>query len=354
LSCFEQVLLQANSFIAGHKLLEDVKMKKIMIRRAGGPDVFEIVDAPLPLIGENEVLIDIKAIGLNWSEVMIRRGDWQMDLTPGVTLGAEGVGVVEAVGRNVTHIKPGDRAANFEVLAYWEPGQGNYAEKIVVSVDKVLKFPDHMSFAEGAAVPMAMLTAYDALINHSPLPEVGTVVVTACTGAVGIAALQMARRKGLRVIGTTRSHNKKSLVESFGVEALVYSDPVDLKEKLLTKVGGNGIDYVFDPVGGATASQLLAFLNYNGSYLLYGSMDASPFASPPNFLFHQLKLHGYVVLRNLADPKKMQAVWSEILPLIETKEVHVPVHKTFAFDKVADAHREMERHEHFGKIILTR
>lgn len=329
-------------------------MKKIVIRRAGGPEVFEIVDAPVPLLNENEVLIDVKAIGLNWSEVMIRRGDWQMDLTPGVTLGAEGVGVVEAVGKNVTHIKPGDRAANFEVLAYWEPGQGNYAEKIAVSADKVLKIPDHMGFAEGSAILMAILTAYDALINHSPLPEAGTVVVTACTGAVGIAALQLARRKGLRVIGTTRAHKKKSMVESFGVEALVYSDPADLKEKLLAKVGGNGIDYVFDPIGGATASQLLALLNYNGTYLLYGGMDTSPIVFSPNFLFHQLKAHGYVVLRNLADPKRLQSVWLEILPLIETKEVHVPVHKTFHFDKVADAHKAMERHEHFGKIVLTR
>ena len=329
-------------------------MKKIMIRRAGSPEVFEIVDAPVPVLKENEVLIDIKAVGLNWSEVMIRRGDWPMELSQGVTLGAEGAGVVEAVGDKIAHIKPGDRVANLEVLAYLDPAQGNYAEKIAVNADKVLKIPDHMSFAEGAAIPMAMATAFDALINHSPLPEDGTVVVTACTGSVGIAALQLARRKGLRVIGTTRAHNKVSMIESLGVEALVCSDPANLKERLSAKVGDKGIDYVFDPVGGATASQLLSLLNYNGTCVIYGSMDPSPFTSSSNFLFHQLKVHGYVVLKNLADPKKLQVVWSEILPLIETKEVLVPVHKTFPFDKVAEAHKAMERHEHFGKLVLVR
>lgn len=329
-------------------------MKKIVIRRTGDPSVFEIIDVPVPPVKGNEVLIDIKAVGMNWSEVMIRRGDWPMDLSLGATLGAEGAGVVEAVGGDVTHIKAGDRVANFEILAYWEPGQGNYAEKIVVPVDKVLKIPEQMTFAESAAIPMAMLTAYDALINHSPLPEEGTVVVSACTGSVGIAALQLAHRKGLRVIGTTRAHNKKSLVEAFGVEAVVYSDPVDLKAKLLEKVGDNGIDYVFDPIGGTTATQLLSLLNFNGIYVTYGSLEGPPFMSSPNFLFHQLKAHGYVVLRNLADPKKLQAVWAEILPLMETKEVLVPVHKTFPFEKVAEAHRAMERHEHFGKLVLTR
>ncbi len=329
-------------------------MKKIVIRRAGDPSVFEIIDVPIPTVRENEVLIDIKAIGMNWSEVMIRRGDWPMDLSPGVTLGAEGAGMVEAVGGNVIHIKPGDRVANFEVLAYWEPGQGNYAEKIVVPADKVLKIPDHMSFAEGAAIPMALLTAYDALINHSPLPEAGTVVVTACTGSVGIAALQLAHRKGLRVIGTTRARNKKSHIEAFGVEAVAYSDPTDLRARLLAKVGDKGIDYVFDPIGGTTATELLSLLNFNGTYVTYGSLEGPPFMSSPNFLFHQLKAHGYVVLRNLADPKKLQAVWAEILPLMETKEVLVPVHKTFPFEKVAEAHQAMESHEHFGKLVLTR
>lgn len=329
-------------------------MKKVVIRKTGGPEVLEIVDAPVPVPKDDEVLIDLKATGLNWSEVMIRRGDWPVDLSRGFTVGAEGAGVVEAVGGKVAHIKPGDHVANFEILAYMEHDQGNYAEKIAVSADKVLAIPGHMDFAEAASVPMALLTAYDALINHSPLPETGTVIVTACTGSVGIAAMQLAHRRGLRVIGTTRAESKKSLIASFGCEPVVYSDPIDLKERVLGKVGEGGVDYVFDSIGGATATQLLSLVNYNGTYTVYGSLDSSPLIPPSNLLFNQIKIHGYVVLRNLADPKKMQGVWSEVLPLLATKEVIIPVHKTFPFSKVAEAHGAMERHSHFGKLVLVR
>ncbi|MFQ5444807.1 MAG: zinc-binding alcohol dehydrogenase family protein, partial [Nitrospinales bacterium] len=297
--------------------------------------------------------IDIKATGLNWSEVMIRRGDWPMEFGDGLTLGVEGAGIVEAIGPEVEDIKPGDRVANFELLAYELPGQGNYAEKIVVAEDKVLKIPDHLNFAEAAAIPAAMLTAYDALIKHTPLPETGTVVITACTGAVGIAALQLARRKGLRVIGTTRSKSKKSAIAALGVEVVVETDAVRLKEKISDLVGESGIDYVFDAVNGFTATQLLQIMGENSSFVNYGLLSGSEFTVSPTLLFNQVKIHGYVVLKNLANPQTLQAVWGEVLALIEDREVIIPVAKKFPLAEVSAAHRYFEENQYFGKLVLV-
>lgn len=328
-------------------------MKKIVLRRTGGPEVLEILEVKEPDIGDGEVLIDIRATGLNWSEVMIRNGDWPVEIQNGFCLGSECAGVVEKAGKGVQRLSPGDRVALLYVKAYTQEEQGCYAEKIVVPEECVLKLPEGLDFREAAAVPMAILTTYDSMVIRSPLPESGTVVVTACSGSVGIAAVQIAKRRGLRVIATTRSGEKKSAIAELGGEVVVASDPVRLKEKVAQLAGSEGIDYIFDPIGGETATQLLSLLSGEGTYVGYGNLGGNEFTVSSSFRFHQLKIHGYVVLRNLADPQKMQAVWNEAISLIETRDVVVPVHKTFPLCEAAQAHREFENHKHFGKLILV-
>ncbi len=329
-------------------------MKKAVVRQTGGPEVLKFIEVPDPVPGEGEVLVDLRATGLNWSELMIRRGDWPIEISAnGFTPGSEGAGVVEKNGPGVTDVQLGDRVIVFDFNAYLDEGQGCYAEKILVPRDKILKYPENLDFAEAAAVPMASLTAYDALINHSPLPESGTVVITACTGAVGIAAIQLAKRKGLRVIGTTRRESQRAHIHSLGAEVVVAPDPFRLKEAIVDLVKDEGVDYIFDPISGETATQLISILNFNGTYVIYGILSGGELKLPDNFLFHQGKVHGYVILLNLADPKNLQAAWREVLPLIETKEILIPVHKTFPLEEVAEAHEAMENHQHWGKIVLV-
>ena len=332
---------------------EDETVKRSVVRRTGGPEVLEFVESSEPVLKEKEVLVNLKATGLNWSELMIRRGEWPVDLSDGFTLGSEGAGVVEKTGAGVTDIQPGDRGIVLDFRAYLIQDLGCYAEKIVVPRERVLKYPENLNFSDAAAAPLAALTAYDAMINHSPLPESGTVVVSACTGATGIAAVQLAFRKNLRVIGTTRSESKKRKVESLGAEVVVEKDPVRIKEKITGLVKGGGVDYVFDPIGGETATELISLLNFNGTYVNYGNLQGRGLHVPPKFLFQQAKVHGYVIMRNLADPKVLQGVWREVLPLVETREISIPVHKTFPLEDVSQAHREMETHSHWGKLVLV-
>ncbi len=327
-------------------------MKKIVFKETGGPEVLSIIDVPDPVIKKNEVLINLKSIGLNWSEIMVRRGEWPMELSGGFTPGVEGVGIVEAVGPDAQKIRPGDKVANFEIDAYLTAGQGNYAGKIAVAEDKVLTLPGDISMTDAAALPMAVLTAYDALINHSPIPESGTILITACTGSVGIAALQIARLKGLRVIATTRSAEKIPAIEEFGAEAILTDDAVDLCQKVSDAAGADGIDYVFDPISGDVASGLISMINPNGTFVSYGLLDGDRFTVDTNLLFNQIKVHGYVVINNLADTKALQKTWNDILPLVREKEIIVPVAKTFPFAEVVQAHKYFENHAHFGKIVL--
>jgi NADPH2:quinone reductase len=329
-------------------------MKKIVVRRPGGPEALEIVECADPVVGEGQVLVDIRAVGLNWSEVMIRSGQWPVELGAGFTLGAEAAGVVEKVGPEVFQIQPGQKVALFDINSYWFPEQGTYAEKIVVEADKILPVPEDWDFATAASVPMAMLTAYDAMVFHSPLPEEGVVVVTAATGAVGIAAIQIAKRSGLRVIGTSRDKTKSSLISGLGAEAVIEFDPQRLKEKISALVGEVGVDYVFDPINGETASRLLEIMAKDGAYVYYGTLGGNQFTVPPNCLFHQVRIDGYVVLMNMDDGALLQEVWDEILPLLETREVQIPVARTFPWEKAAEAHRAMESHRHFGKLVLVR
>ena len=328
-------------------------MKKVIIKNTGEPEVLKIVDVSEPKLKKNEVLINLKSIGLNWSEVMIRRGDWPLNLSGGYTPGIEGVGIVEAVGDDVRTVRPGEKVANFDIDAYLENQQGNYAEKIAVAEGKILKLPGDMSVTEAGALPTALLTAYDALINHSPLPESGTVLITACTGGVGVAALQIAALKGLRVIGSTRSEGKVSKVEALGVEAVVADDSTDLYQKVSDLVGGEGVDYIFDSLNGEVATDLLGLLNPNGTFVSYGFQTGDEFTVEASLIFNQIKIHGYTVLKNLAQTKALQKVWSDIMRLVQEKEISIPIAKTFPFSEVAQAHKYFEDHEHFGKIVLT-
>jgi NADPH:quinone reductase-like Zn-dependent oxidoreductase len=327
-------------------------MKKVVFNKTGDPKILRIIEVSEPKLKKNEVLINLKSIGLNWSEVMIRCGDWPLDLSGGFTPGVEGVGLVEAVGEEVRSVRPGDKVANFDVDAYLENQQGNYAEKIAVAENKILKLPGDMSIIEAGAHPSALLTAYDALINHSPLPESGTVLITACTGGVGIAALKIATLKGLRVIGTTRSEEKVTMIEDLGVQAVVANDSTDLYQKVSDIVGMDGVDYIFDSLNGDVATDLLGLLNPNGTFVSYGFQTGEEFTVDVSLIFNQIKIHGYGVLQSLAQPKSLQKVWKDILPLLEEKEISIPIAKTFPFQEVAEAHKYFESHEHFGKILL--
>ncbi len=328
-------------------------MKSIVVKGAGGPEVFQTVDALTPRPEGKQVLIDLKATGLNWSEVMIRRGDWPVSFEDGMVLGAEGAGIIEEVGGDVVSARPGDRVAVFDIDSYQKTGQGTYASHILVEESKVLKIPAYLDFAQAASLPMALLTGYDAMICHSPLPEAGNVVVTACTGSVGIAAIQIARMKGLRVIGTTRDEAKADQVKALGCEVVVGKEPDEICANVSSSFGPGGVNYVFDPVQGPLAESLLELMSIDGTYVIYGNLAGSNVSLPSTVLFQQTRIQGYVVLKNLADPEAMQAVWSEIYPLIEEKLIEIPVAKKFNFPNVGEAQAAMEEHRHFGKIVVV-
>lgn len=237
--------------------------------------------------------------------------------------------------------------------AYLDSGQGTYASQMLVSEKRLLKMPANLKFEEMASLPMALLTAYDAMVCHSPLPESGTLVVTAATGAVGIAAIQVARLKGLRVIATTRSEDKREFLKSLGAEVIVAESGSKLAEGLKKILGETPVDYVFDPIYGETASQLMPFLGFNGTYVVYGMLGGFESTLDSSILFQQSKMHGYIVLRNLGEPEDLQRVWNEIYPLIEAGEVTVPIARTFPLADVSKAHTAMEQHGHFGKLVLA-
>jgi len=326
-------------------------MKVITIKQPGGPEVLEFGERDDPSPEGDQVCVDIKAVGLNWSETMIRRGDWPLDLGEGFVPGAEAAGVVESVGPDVKRIRPGERVAVLEVDAFQNPAQGTYAEKIAVSENKVLPLPPQFTYAQGAALPMAWLTAYDAMVQFAPLPEAGTVVVTACTGAVGLAAMKVARMKGLRVIGTTRADSKVETVRNLGFEIVAAADPKKLRQKLADKTKSRGIDYVFDPIAGETLTELIPLINLNGTYIVYGMLGGDAFSVPASFLFNQVSIRGYVVLASLADSAKLQRTWRELLPALEDNAL--PVAKEFPFGAVRQAHEFMEAHDYVGKVVLT-
>lgn len=224
-------------------------MRAIEIREIGGPAVLQPVERPVPaLTGPTDVLVRLMAAGVNPVDTKLRsRGPLIADGLPMVP-GCDGAGVVEAIGPSVTHFQPGEEV-------YWFDGglgykAGNYAEFAVVHEDCLARKPARLSMIEAAAAPLALITAWEALVDRGALQKEQTVLVHAGAGGVGHIAVQLARHMGAFVATTVSNEEKVAFVRSLGAELAIDYTREDFVEAALEWTGGNGVKVVFDTVGG--------------------------------------------------------------------------------------------------------
>src|SRR5215213_11135814 len=237
-------------------------MRQAVITRHGLPDVFEMREGPDPLPAAGEVRIRVRAAGINFADILARTGLYPDAPQPPVVVGYEVAGVVEAVGQGVTLPLEGDRVVALTRF-------GGYADCVVVPASQAYRFPDRLSDAEAAAVPVAYLTAAIALYRMAAVAAGEMVLVHNAGGALGIAATQLARLKRATVIGTA-SVGKHDALRSFGVEhAIDYRHGnVEAEVRRITK--GRGVDVVLDPIGGPSFERSYRMLAPLGRLVMLG------------------------------------------------------------------------------------
>ncbi|NLN67857.1 MAG: quinone oxidoreductase [Alcaligenaceae bacterium] len=324
-----------------------ITSKAIQIETHGGPEVMKLVTLEVSLPADNEVQIRQKAVGLNFIDIYFRTGLYASPLPHG--LGFEASGVVESIGKNVAHLKVGDR------VAYGQSPLGAYAELRNVPGHQVVKIPDGISFEEAAAIMLKGLTVQYLFRQTYRLQEGETILLHAAAGGVGLIACQWAKALGVKLIGTVSSPEKADIARAHGAWATINYTHENVAERVLELTNGKKVPVVYDGVGKDTWETSLDCLQPRGLMVSYG--NASGPVTGVNLGVLSAKGSLYVTRPNLGTHvstlEKMQAAADELFEMITSKKIKVQIDQRYPLAEVADAHIALASRKTTGATVLT-
>lgn len=326
--------------------------RMVRFHRTGGPDVMQFDDLPVGDPRPGEMRVRVEAIGLNRAEAMFRSGAYLEAPRLPARLGYEASATVESLGDGVTGFAPGDPVS--VIPAFSMNDYGVYADKAIVPAYAVMRRPSGASAIEAAAIWMAYLTAWGALIDIGHLGEGDAVVVTAASSSVGLAAIQIANSVGAISIATTRTRAKAAALEGLGAAHVIVTSEQDLVAGINRATGGKGARLVFDPVGGPQVERLAEAMSRDGVLFIYGALAAAPTPFPIIAAMQKaLTLRGYTLFEFVRDKERLARASAFIANGFAGGRLKPVVAKTFTLDEIVKAHVYMESNEQFGKIVVT-
>ena len=337
-------------------------MRQVVIPRHGAPDVFDVRDGPDPVPRDGEVRIRVRAAGINFADVLARLGLYPDAPKPPCVVGYEVAGRIDGVGPSVTGFKDGDRVMALTRF-------GGYADVVTVPIAQVFRFPDTLSDAEAAAVPVNYLTAALALYRMAALAPGETVLIHNAGGGVGIAATQLARLRRATVIGTASS-SKHAALRSFGVEHAIDYRNADVASAVKEITKGRGADVILDPIGGSSFLTSYRMLAPLGRLILFGLSAAAPgeqrsilrafrawLATPrfdPLSLINRNRgVFGLHVGHLWDERKRLAPLMDMLMNELRAGRIAPVVARTFPLERAADAHRFIQSRQNIGKVVLT-
>jgi NADPH2:quinone reductase len=330
-------------------------MRAVLSKTVGGPDslvVEEVLD-PTPRAGE--VIIEVKAVGVNFPDTLIIEDKYQFKPQRPFSPGGEVSGVVEAVGEGVKGVFKGDR-----VIAM--PGWGGMVERLAVRADSLIKMPDGMSFEEGAALIMTYGTSYYALKDRAQLKAGEALLVLGAAGGVGAAAVELGKAMGAHVIAAASTNDKVQFALELGADnGLIYpSGPMDkamqkeLSGELKLASGRDGPDVVYDGVGGDYAEPALRSMDWNGRYLVVGFPAGIP-SFPLNLtLLKSVSVVGVFWGAAAArDPEGHRANVADLMKFWAEGKIKPRVSRTFPLERAHEAIQALSDRTVMGKVVVT-
>ncbi len=319
-------------------------MKAIRVEEFGGPEVLRLKEIPEPQLGPGQVIVRIKAAGVNPVDTYIRAGTYPRKPQLPYTPGADGAGIVESISQGVTRIKPGDRV-------YFGGGfTGTYADLALFDEGSVWPLPAHLSFAQGAAVNVPYVTAFRGLFQRAHARGGETVLVHGASGGVGIAAVQLARAAGLHVTGTAGSERGRKLVLEEGAHEVLDHTAPDHFEKVLARTNGRGYDVILEMLANVNLGRDLPLLAIFGRAVIVGSRGAVEI-NPRDAMQRDATILG-VSLPNISRDE-MSSIHSAIVAGLENKTLRPVVGQEFPLAEAPRAHAAVLAPGSYGKIVLV-
>ena len=310
---------------------------------------FEDLDVPAP--GRGEVRLRVRAIGLNRSEAMFRRGAYPVRPKLPTLIGYEGVGIVQALGGGVEGFAVGDRVC---VVPNYQLGEyGMYAEETIVPARSLLPAPPGLSDVEAASIWMQYFTAM-AIIEIGKATVGDYVIVRAASSSVGLAAIQLANWAGAVPIAATRRSDKAAALKAQGAKHVIATEEADLVAEVLRITQGKGARLVFDPVGGPDVDLLARAMADEGILFIYGGLSGKETVFPhwPAAL-KGLSIRGWVASAIWNKPERYARAQNLVLRGLADGHLKPVIAKTFPFEQIVDAHRYLESNQQLGKIVVT-
>lgn len=323
-------------------------MRAVVCKQYGPPESLVVEDVPAPEIGAGQVRIDVRAAGVNFPDLLIIQNRYQFKPPLPFSPGGEVAGVVSELGPDVTSVRVGDH-----VLA--SVGFGGYAEQVACAAQAAIPVPPEMDFVTASAFLMVYGTSHHALKDRARLRPGENLVVLGAAGGVGLAAIEIGKAMGARVIAAASSDDKLAICREHGADETINYDTEDLKTRMRELTGGQGADVVYDPVGGPFSEPALRSTAWEGRFLVVGFAAGEIPKIPLNLTLLkgcdvQGVFWGSFVMR---EPARHLANIAELMAWFRDGRIKPRIHATYPFEEVARALEDISSRRAAGKVVLV-
>jgi NADPH2:quinone reductase len=319
-------------------------MKAIRVHAFGGPEVLRLEDVPAPRPAAGQVLIRVKAAGVNPYDTYMRNGTYAIKPPLPYTPGSDAAGTIEGVGDGVTRFKPGDRVYTANTLT------GAYAEQALALESQVIPLPDRASFSQGAGLWVPYGTAYHALRHHADARGGETVLVHGASGGVGLAAVQIARALGLVVLGTAGTPRGLELARREGAHHVFDHRAAGYQDAILAATGGQGVEVILEMLANVNLGADLKLLARNGRVIVIGSRGDVTI-TPRDLMTRRAAIRAFT-LWSITPPEERE-VHAAIVAGLENGTLWPVVGKELPLAEAAQAHNDVMAPGAYGKIVLV-
>jgi NADPH:quinone reductase len=322
-------------------------MRAVICKEYGPPESLVVGELETRPVGENDVRIGVHACGVNFPDTLIIQGKYQFKPEMPFAPGSEVAGEIMEVGSNVSNLKVGDR-----VMAM--VGHGGFAEEVVIGAERVMPMPEGVSYEVAAGFPMVYGTSYHALKQRGQLQPGETLLVLGASGGVGLAAVELGKAMGARVIAAASSDEKLQLAKEHGADELVNYSNGSLKEQVKALTDGKGADVIYDPVGGDFFDESLRCINWNGRLLVVGFASGRIPQAPANLpLLKGSSIVGVFwgdfVRRQ---PKDNMQNFMELFAFLKEGKIRPHVSATFSLQEAPQALNHLLSRKATGKVVV--
>ena len=323
-------------------------MKAVLCKSHGMPDTLVVEDVPSPDLTEGQVLISVKACGVNFPDTLIIQGKYQFKPDLPFSPGGEVSGVIKAVGDGVTNVSVGDRVIAFST---W----GGFAEELAVDANRLIKMSDKMEFEKASAFILTYGTSYHALKDRANIQPGETLLVLGASGGVGLAAIQLGKAMGARVIAAASTKEKLDVCAANGADELINYSSEDLRARVKEITQGAGVDVIYDPVGGPLSEKALRDMSWRGRFLVVGFAVGEIPKVPLNLAL----LKGCSIVGvfwgdfTRREPALNEANNQELMRLFEAGKISPHIHKVYPLTQASEALNELLDKKVSGKVVLS-